>query len=387
MDKGSSRRRSSSKRKRNATSDDNAPRSADDIDVKCYFEDDKGEKFDPPPELVASVVKMVCRMKQGTGEFREWFESQSYEYLDGTPVTLCLANFPIELAINKDGKILISILHWQPRALSKRTGGVHPAVAVSPTTGKLISDTFRINQKGLSKELFDRVVHFDLICVDLGFAEMRDEELHPESYGKPEAQLPPGKYVEIQNKWEELTIKGWVGNEEEFEHVVVALGSQTVKNKVEKILGREKVAKFLKSGRLISLYDTALAVAVHPEVIHNEDVQVTMGEASFYLSSITFDDFNTLIRQDFFGPYAEPCTAAFQIFSKQFTDEELKYIIEEAKSTLNYLKSNYNSPMKVMETGNEKVKSYLVRVQEPFFEYRPDLSDINEVTVSDLHGE
>ena len=130
-------------RKRKASSDDTA-RSADDIVVKCYFEDDKGEKFDPSPELVARVVKMVGRMKQKQGEFREWFEGKCYEYLDGTPVTLCLANFPIELVINKDGKILISLLHWQPRALSKRTGGLHPAVAVNKRTGKLISHTFRI---------------------------------------------------------------------------------------------------------------------------------------------------------------------------------------------------------------------------------------------------
>ena len=88
-----SSRRSSSKRKasrspspnrkRKVPSDDTA-RSADDIVVKCYFEDDKGEKFDPPPDLVARVVKMVGRMKQKQGEFREWFEGKCYEYLDGT---------------------------------------------------------------------------------------------------------------------------------------------------------------------------------------------------------------------------------------------------------------------------------------------------------------
>jgi hypothetical protein len=246
--------------------------------------------------------------------------------------------------INKDGKILISLLHWQPRALSKRTGGLHPAVAVNKRTGKLISHTFRVNQKGLSKELFDRTIHFDFFCVDLAFDMMRDKELHPDSYGKPEAQLPPGQFDEIQSKWQELTIKGWVGDEEEYKHVVVALGSQAVKNKVEKILGQDKVAKFLKSGRLFSLYETTLAVACHPEVIHNEDVQFAMGYESCYLSSIIFDDFNTNIRQDFFGPNAEPCTAAFQLLSKQFTDEELKELIEEAKSTMNYLKANHNSP-------------------------------------------
>jgi hypothetical protein len=40
-----------------------------------------------------------------------------------------------------------------------------------------------------------------------------------------------------------------------------------------------------------------------------------------------------------------------------------------------------------MEIDNEKVRDYFIRVQDAFFEYRSDLSDINEVTVSDLHGE